>query len=110
MEINHSQFSSSARPAISKWLSATLVIILFAQSVVWGRSRRAPFASAPVASMMAAPQAGSIEVNTTVDGDNLNPSAGCDSDAAAPGDPGRDSNDAPHPDMQKNSPGYRNTL
>jgi PAS domain S-box-containing protein/CSLREA domain-containing protein len=30
--------------------------------------------------------AASIEVNSTVDGDNLNPGAGCDTDAAAPGE------------------------
>ncbi|HSB28331.1 MAG TPA: hypothetical protein VLE19_10770, partial [Pyrinomonadaceae bacterium] len=79
------RLQASARLMICKLVSITLAMFLsFPSSALasprGGLSQRVRLAMAASALLGTV-----IEVNTTGDGDNINPSAGCDTDAATPG-------------------------
>jgi hypothetical protein len=87
MKRNRFRLPSRSRLAIWKSLSVTLVTLLSLPYAGFASLRGdLSLRNAGVTAIVAAPLAAMIEVNTTGDGDNLNPSIGCDSDAAAPGD------------------------
>src|SRR5215208_167423 len=81
--------SSFKRTAVSKWITLTLVTILslpFSGSATLRGEMSSRASGVRPVSTVGAPLVGLIEVNSTGDGDNLNPSAGCDTDAATLGD------------------------
>ena len=81
--------SSFKRTAVSKWITFTLVIILtlpFSGSATLGGEMSSRASGIRPVSTVGVPLVGLIEVNSTGDGDALNPSAGCDTDAATTGD------------------------
>src|SRR5687768_14992306 len=89
MKLHHFRLPSSARLAISEALILTFITLLCFPSAALATlsgsgSPRKLDGSAERAAP--APLVGSIQVNTTSDADNLNPSAGCDTDAATPGE------------------------
>jgi len=88
MKSNRLQLTSRSRLAVWKSLSITLITLFSLPSAAFANRRSdLSLRRAGVNAVMAsAPLAGTIEVNTTGDGDNLNPSAGCDTDAGTPGD------------------------
>jgi predicted outer membrane repeat protein len=81
MKIECLKLPSCVRSGCSKLLSLTLVTLLSLLPIVSAAASLKPRAGAPLAQTAA-----SIEVNSTGDGDNLNPAVGCDTDAAAPGE------------------------
>src|SRR5881394_642510 len=89
MKSNRLQLISRSRLPVWKSLSITLITLLPLPSAAFA-SRRSDLSLRRVGVkaivMTSAPLAGTIEVNTTGDGDNLNPSAGCDTDVGTPGD------------------------
>lgn len=86
MRTDRFQLPSFTRLAISEGLIFTLMMLLCLPSAVFARPRESAPAREPGFRAVIAPLAGQIEVNTTGDGDNLNPSTGCDTDAGTPGD------------------------
>src|SRR5947207_8638726 len=89
MKSNRLQLTSRSRLAVWKSLSITLITLFSLPSAAFANRRSdlsLPRAGVNAIVMPSAPLAGTIEVNTTGDGDNLNPSAGCDTDAGTPGD------------------------
>src|SRR6266498_3430384 len=89
MKSNRFQLTSRSGLAVWKSLSITLITLLSVPSAAFANLRsdlslrKAGINAIVTAS---APLAASIEVNTTSDGDNVNPSVGCDTDAVTPGD------------------------
>jgi CSLREA domain-containing protein len=87
MKRNRLQLTSRSRLAVWKSLSITLITLFSLPSAAFANRRSdLSLRRAGVNAIVVSPLAGTIEVNTTGDGDNLNPSAGCDTDAATPGD------------------------
>ena len=89
MKRNRLQSTSRSRLAVWKSLSITLITLLSVPSAAFANLRsELSLRKAGVSAIVApsAPLAATIEVNTTGDGDNLNPSAGCDTDAVTAGD------------------------
>src|SRR5688500_15374287 len=84
---SQSKLSSFTRLPITKWLSIALVLSFFLPAATLAKSRSHDSrektrsfinASAPLATI--------IEVNTTGDGENLDPSVGCDTEPGIAGD------------------------
>jgi CSLREA domain-containing protein len=87
MKSHQSKLSSFTRLQISKWLSIAIVLSLFLPAATLAKSRGHVSRSKPRSSINAsAPLTTVIEVNTTNDGDNLDPSVGCDTEPGIPGD------------------------
>ncbi len=88
MKTNPLQSTSRSRLALCKSLSITIITLLSLPGAAFAKPRSAwssPRAANAVV-MTSPPPAATIEVNTTGDGDNVNASAGCDTDANTPGD------------------------
>src|SRR5215470_18345273 len=75
------QLPSFVRHGIAGALIIILTIILYLPVAF-----ATPRDKAPRTKTAAAPLVGTIQVNVTSDGDNLDPSSGCDTDAATPGE------------------------
>jgi len=85
MKKDRSRTSSRNRFARSEWLKLALAAWLFAVSLTALSNTSSGVSSARSGAAPSAPLA-SIVVNTTGDGDNIDASAGCDADAATPGE------------------------
>ncbi len=85
MKRDRSRTSSRNRFARSEWLKLALAAWLFAVSLTALSNTSSGVSSARSGAAPSAPLA-SIVVNTTGDGDNIDASAGCDADAATPGE------------------------
>src|SRR5262245_3829410 len=82
------QSTTGLRPIVGKSLSITLMTLLALPSAVFANRRGDASPRNAVKAMVvpSAPPNATIEVNTTGDGDNVNPSAGCDTDMINSGD------------------------
>ncbi|HEV8168479.1 MAG TPA: hypothetical protein VGP59_04000, partial [Pyrinomonadaceae bacterium] len=81
MKPNHFQLPSFVRLAIAEALIVIFTTIVYLP-IAFATSRD----TTPRTRLAAAPLAGTITVNVSNDADNLDPSAGCDTDAAASGE------------------------
>src|SRR5262245_2766792 len=81
MKPNHYQLPSFVRRGIAEALIIILAIILYLPVASANTRDKAPRAKTSVA-----PLVGTIQVNVTSDGDNLDPNSGCDTDAATAGE------------------------
>jgi len=81
MKPNHYQLPSFVRLGIAEALIFILTIILYLPVAF-----ATPRDKAPRTKTAATPSVGTIQVNVTGDGDNLDPNSGCDTDAAASGE------------------------
>jgi hypothetical protein len=87
MYTNRLQLTSRSRLAAWKSLSITLITLLSLPGAAFANRRSdLSLRRAGLNPIVMAPLAATIEVNTTGDGNNLDPSAGCDTDAATPGE------------------------
>ena len=81
MKRNHFQLPSFIRLGIAEALIIILTTIVYLP-VAFATSRD----TAPRTRTAAAPLVGTIQVNVSSDGDNLDPNSGCDTDAATSGE------------------------